>query len=76
VRRLGIRTNRGQAWVRVVIEELRIDRNLGALLWSLGIAERRLRVQKMKTDVNDTGGSKRIGQYNHPDTFFRIVSGV
>ena len=58
----------------VVIEELRINRNLGALLWRLGIGERHLRVQEMKTDVIDTGGSKSIGQYNDPDTRFRIVS--
>ena len=58
----------------VVIEELRINMNLGALLWRLGIGKRRLRVQEMKTDVNDTGGSRSIGQHNDPDTLFRIVS--
>ena len=48
--------------------------NLGVLLWRLGIGKRQLRVQEMKTDVIDTGGSKSIGQYNDPDTLFRIVS--
>ena len=42
---------------RVVIEEPRINMNPGALLWRFGITERRLRVQKMKTDVIDTGES-------------------
>jgi hypothetical protein len=49
---------------RVVIEELRINMNPGVLLWRLrrlGIGERKLRVQEMNTDVNDTGGSKSIG---------------
>ena len=58
----------------VVIEELRINRNLGVLLWRLGIGKRQLRVQEMKTDVIDTGRSRSIGQYNDPDTLFRIVS--
>jgi hypothetical protein len=55
----------------VVIEELRVNANLGALLWGLGIGKRQLRVQEMKTDVIYTAG---IGQYNDPDTLFRIVS--
>ena len=58
----------------VVIEELRINMNLGVLLWRLGIGKRRLRVQEMKTDVIDTARSRSIGQYNDPDTLFRIVS--
>ena len=40
---------------RVVIEEPGIDRNLGVLLWRLGIGKRQLRVQEMNTDINDTG---------------------
>jgi hypothetical protein len=59
---------------RIVIEKLRIDRNLRVLLWGLGIRKRELRIQEMKTDVIDTGGSRSIGQYNHPNTLFRIVS--
>ena len=58
----------------VVIEELRIDMNLGVLLWRLGIGERQLRVQEMKTDVIDTAGSRSIGQYNDADARFWIVS--
>ena len=58
----------------VVIEELRIDMNLGVLLWRLGIGKRQLRVQEMKTDVIDTARSRSIGQYNDPDTLLRIVS--
>jgi hypothetical protein len=46
----------------VVIEELRINRNLGVLLWRLGIGKRELRVQEMKTDVIDTARSRSIGQ--------------
>src|SRR5215471_9574731 len=59
----------------VVIEELRINRNLGALLGSLDIGERQLRVQDMHTDVIDARGSKSIGQHNRPGMLFRIVSG-
>jgi hypothetical protein len=55
----------------VVIKDLRVNMNLGALLWRLGIGKRRLRIQKMKTDVIDT---PRTGQYNDADTRFRIVS--
>ena len=55
----------------VVIEELRINRNLGMLRWGLGIGKRQLGVQEMKTDVIDTAS---IGQYNDADTLFRIVS--
>ena len=58
----------------VVIEELRINMNLCAQFWGLGIGKRQLRVQEMKTDVIDTAGSTRIGQYNDPDTLFGIVS--
>jgi hypothetical protein len=50
----------------VVTKELRINTNHGALLWRLGICQRRLRVQEMKTDVIDTGRSRCIGQYNDP----------
>ena len=59
----------------VVIEELRINMNLGVLVWRLGICKRQLRVQEMKTDVTDTARSRSIGQYNDPDTLLRIVSG-
>ncbi len=58
----------------VVIKEPGIDMNLGALLWRLGIGQRRLRVQEMKTDVIDAARSGSIGQYNDPDTLLRIVS--
>ena len=60
---------------RVVIEELGINRNLGVLLWRIEIGKRRLRVQEMNPDVIDTAQSKSIGEYNDPDTRFRIVSG-
>src|SRR5215469_11779024 len=52
----------------VVNEELGIDRNLGVLLWRLGIGERQLRVEEMQTDVIDTGRSKSVGQYNDADS--------
>src|ERR1019366_1897988 len=58
----------------VVIEELRINMNLGVLLWRLGIGKRQLRVQEMKTDVIDTARSRSIGQYNDSDTLLGIVS--
>src|ERR1700690_4163155 len=45
----------------VVIEELRIDMNLGVLPGRLGIGKRELRVQEMKTDVIDTARSRSIG---------------
>ena len=55
----------------VVLKEPGINRNLGTLLWRLGIGKGRRRVQEMKTDVIDTAS---IGQYNDPDTLLRIVS--
>jgi hypothetical protein len=58
---------------RVVIEELRIELNLGVRLWRLGIGKRQLRVQEMKTDVINAARSRSIGQYNDPDTVLRIV---
>ena len=58
----------------VVIEERGINRNLGVLLWRIEIGKRHLRVQEMNTDVIDPARSRSIGQYNHPDTRFRIVS--
>ena len=58
----------------VVVEELRINLNLGVLLGSLGIGKRQLRVQEMKTDVIDTARSRSIGQYKDPDTLLRIES--
>src|SRR5580658_8523780 len=48
--------------------------NLGVLFWRLGIGERHLPVPDMTTDVIDAGGRRSIGQYNDPDTRFRIVS--
>src|SRR5262245_41045040 len=60
---------------RVIIEELRVKRNLGALLWTLVIGERHLRVPDMSTNVIDTGKSESVGQYNDAGTSFRIVSG-
>jgi len=56
----------------VVIEELGIDMNPGALLWRLGTGERHLRVQEMKTNVIDTARSRSIGQYNDPDTLLGL----
>ena len=58
----------------VVIEKLWINANLGVLLWRLGIVQRRIRVQEMKTDIIDTARGRCIGQYTDPDTLFRIVS--
>ena len=61
----------------VVVEELRINVNLGVLLWRLGrlgIAKRQLRVQEMKSDVIDTGRSRSIGEYNDTGTRFKIAS--
>ena len=59
----------------VVIEELRVNRNLHASLWGLGIGKRHLRVQEMTTDVIDTARSSSIGQYNDPDPRSRIAPG-
>ena len=59
---------------RVVVEELRIESNLGTLLWRLEIGQRPLRVQEMKTDVNDTGEGRSIGEDNNPDALLGIVS--
>jgi hypothetical protein len=61
----------------VVVEELRIDMNLGVLLLRLGrlkIGKRQLRIQEMKSDVIDTGRSSRIGQYNDTGPCFEIAS--
>jgi hypothetical protein len=58
----------------VIVEELRIDTNLGPLLRGLGIGQRRLRVEQMKPDVIDTGERRSIGQYDNPDTRIRRMS--
>src|SRR4051794_38003307 len=58
----------------VMIEDLGIDRNLGALHGRLGVSERHLRIQEMATDVIDTGGSRSVGQHNDACTRFWIES--
>ena len=50
----------------VVIEELGINRNLGVLLWRLGIGKRELRVQEMKTDVIDTARVEALDSTTTP----------
>ncbi|SPF50404.1 hypothetical protein SBA4_4350004 [Candidatus Sulfopaludibacter sp. SbA4] len=71
-----------------VIEELRINMNLGVLLWRLGIGKRQLRVQEMllwrlgigkrqlrvQEMKTDVINAASIGYYNDPDPRFRIVS--
>ena len=58
----------------VVIEQLRIDMNLSVLLWRLGIGQRRIRVQQMKTDIVDAARSRCIRQYNNAGPRFHIIS--
>ena len=74
--RLSRSGTKKRPYYRVVIAESRMPRD-GRFIEKVGIYDPMLpheKTKQMKIDVNITRGSKSIGQYNDPNTRFRIVS--